>query len=190
MVRCVDNFLRVCVLDMPVSIALRHSEMLYFEICRLMLERTGKFPKENVFFNRTWSKDNVFQQLQEVLHEAASDAQVLINAGKRRSSVIIAAVNYVEQHYTENISLKQMAEDIFVSPPYLSNLFKEKMGVNVTAYIHEVRIEKSKKLLLDSTWSIQQIAEQVGYRNEKHFMQMFKKICGMTPSQFRFKKTQ
>ena len=83
-----------------------------------------------------------------------------------------------------------MAEDIFVSPPYLSNLFKEKMGVNVTAYIHEVRIEKSKKLLLDSTWSIQQIAEQVGYQNEKHFMQMFKKICGMTPSQFRFKKTQ
>lgn len=150
-----------------------------------LLEPTGG----EIFFEGK-NITNVFQQLQEVLHEAASDAQVLINAGKRRSSVIMAAVNYVEQHYTENISLKQMAEDIFVSPPYLSNLFKEKMGVNVTAYIHEVRIEKSKKLLLDSTWSIQQIAEQVGYRSEKHFMQMFKKICGMTPSQFRFKKTQ
>lgn len=62
------------------------------------------------------------------------------------------------------------------------------MGVNLTTYIHDVRIGKAKELLLDDSLSIQKVAEMVGYRHEKHFMQIFKKTCGMTPSQFRFKK--
>lgn len=81
-------------------------------------------------------------------------------------------------------------EAIYVSPPYLSNLFKDKMDVNLVAYIHKVRIDKAKKLLLESSLSIQKVAELVGYRHEKHFMQIFKKSCGMTPSQFRFRKKE
>ena len=53
-----------------------------------------------------------------------------------------------------------------------------------------VRVEKAKKLLLESSLSIQKVAELVGYRHEKHFMQIFKKACGMTPSQFRFRKKE
>lgn len=81
-------------------------------------------------------------------------------------------------------------EAIYVSPPCLSNLFKDKMDVNLVAYIHKVRIDKAKKLLLESSLSIQKVAELVGCRHEKHFMQIFKKSCGMTPSQFRFRKKE
>ena len=84
----------------------------------------------------------------------------------------------------------RIAEAIYVSPPCLSNLFKDKMDVNLVAYIHKVRIDKAKKLLLESSLSIQKVAELVGYRHEKHFMQIFKKSCGMTPSQFRFRKKE
>lgn len=186
--RSVDEFLSECVTGLPVSTALNYGEMLYFEICRLLMERTGSFPEENVFFDRHWTRGNVFEQLSEALHSAALDAHEFISDGKKHSSVVMAAINYISQHYAESLTLGRIAEAIFVSPPYLSNLFKEKMGVNLTTYIHDVRIGKAKELLLDDSLSIQKVAEMVGYRHEKHFMQIFKKTCGMTPSQFRFKK--
>lgn len=186
--RSVDSFLRECVLPQSVPAALNYGEMLYFEICRLIMERTGRFPAENVFFKRSWSQDSVYEQLSLALHKAALDAQELISVGKKRSSVVLSAVEYIEEHYAEDLTLGRIAEAIYVSPPYLSNLFKEKMGVNLLAYIHKVRIDKAKKLLLESSLSIQKVAELVGYRHEKHFMQLFKKNCGMTPSQFRFRK--
>ena len=127
------------------------------------------------------------KQLERLL---ALDAHELISTGKRRSSVVITAVNYIEQHYAEELTLGKIAEEIYVSPPYLSNIFKEKMDINLMSYIHKVRVEKAKKLLLESSLSIQKVAELVGYRHEKHFMQIFKKACGMTPSQFRFRKKE
>lgn len=186
--RSVDDFLSECVTDLPVSTALNYGEMMYFEICRLMMERTGRFPAENTFFDRNWTRENVFEQLSQALHTAALDAHELISEGKKRTSVVMAAINFIGQHYAEDLTLGRIAEAIFVSPPYLSNLFKDKMGINLTSYIHNVRIGKAKELLLDDSLSIQKVAESVGYRHEKHFMQIFKKICGMTPSQFRFKK--
>lgn len=99
-------------------------------------------------------------------------------------------MNYIERHYAEELTLGKIAEEIYVSPPYLSNIFKEKMDINLMSYIHKVRVEKAKKLLLESSLSIQKVAELVGYRHEKHFMQIFKKACGMTPSQFRFRKKE
>ena len=188
--RSVDGFLQECVLQQPVPAALNYGEMLYFEICRLIMERTGRFPAENVFFQRSWTQEGVYEQLTQALHKAALDAQELISVGKRRSSVVLSAVEYIEEHYAEDLTLGRIAEAIYVSPPYLSNLFKDKMDVNLVAYIHKVRIDKAKKLLLESSLSIQKAAELVGYRHEKHFMQIFKKSCGMTPSQFRFRKKE
>ena len=186
--RCVNSFLNECIFGAPVSAALNYGEMLYFEISRLVMERTGKFPLDNVFFNRDWTRDNVFKQLEQALLESALNAQQLIFCGRKRSSVVIAAVDYIEQHYSEDLTLGRIAEAAFVSPQHLSNIFKEKMGITLTAYIHKVRIDQAKRLLLEGSLSIQQVAELVGDRHEKHFMQIFKKVCGMTPSQFRFKK--
>ena len=186
--RSVDEFLADCVLGQDVSTALNYGELLYFEICRLVMERTGRFPTENVFFSSGWTREGVYGQLSEALRRAAHDAQELISRGKNRSAVIVSAVDYIEEHYAEDLTLSKIAGAVFVSPPYLSNLFKEKMGLNLTLYIHQVRIAAAKKLLTDSSMSLQQIAEAVGYRHEKHFMQIFKKLTDMTPSQFRFKK--
>lgn len=186
--RTVGEFFSECAAGLPVSTALNYGEMLYFEVCRLVMERTGRFPAENVFFSRSWTRENVYEQLSQALLGAALDAHELISEGKKRSSVIIAAVDYIDSHYSEDLTLGKIAGAIYVSPPYLSNLFKEKMGLNLTSYIHKVRIDRAKKLLLEGSLSIQKVAELVGYRHEKHFMQIFKKTCGMTPSQFRFKK--
>ena len=101
-----------------------------------------------------------------------------------------AAHPYTQCLFATIPSLDKDVEAIYVSPPCLSNLFKDKMDVNLVAYIHKVRIDKAKKLLLESSLSIQKVAELVGYRHEKHFMQIFKKSCGMTPSQFRFRKKE
>lgn len=164
--RSVDEFLAECVLNQTIPAALSYGQMLYFEICRLIMERTGSFPAENAFFKRSWTQDGVYEQLAQALHRAALDAHELISTGKRRSSVVITAVNYIEQHYAEELTLGKIAEEIYVSPPYLSNIFKEKMDINLMSYIHKVRVEKAKKLLLESSLSIQKVAELVGYRHE------------------------
>lgn len=111
--RSVDEFLAECVLNQTIPAALSYGQMLYFEICRLIMERTGSFPAENAFFKRSWTQDGVYEQLAQALHRAALDAHELISTGKRRSSVVITAVNYIEQHYAEELTLGKIAEEIY-----------------------------------------------------------------------------
>lgn len=68
---------------------------------------------------------------------------------------------------------------------YISQLFKSEIGVNFLAYLTNIRMEKAKKLLLTSSASIAEVAEQSGYGDYRVFTKVFKKSEGVTPSQYR-----
>lgn len=186
---CLDAFMDQCVYGQPVIHAVDHAEMLRIGIRRLLMERCKDLPEEEPSTGQAWNFDNVYGQLAAMLRNTAYAANEHLAVSRQRSALIMAAVAYIEEHYTEDITLEQVASSIFVSPPYLSNQFREKMGINLVAYIHKVRIEKAKELLLHSELSISNIAEMVGYNGDKHFLQKFKQMNGITPSQFRFKKS-
>ncbi len=186
----VNVFMHQCVRGQPVAEALNHVEMLRIEIHRLLMERCKNPARMDMFTGQPWTFDNVYGQLDTALSRMACAANEQIAVSQKRSTVIMRAVEYIEQNYTESITLRQVADSVYVSPSYLSNLFREKMGVNLTAYIHKLRIEKAKELLLDPEQRISTVAEAVGYNCEKHFLQKFKQITGVTPSQFRFKKSR
>ena len=83
------------------------------------------------------------------------------------------------------MSLSVLAEEFHLNPQYISQLFKNEIGVNFLAYLTNIRMEKAKKLLLSTPLSITEVAEQSGYGDYRVFTKVFKKSEGITPSQYR-----
>ena len=105
--------------------------------------------------------------------------------GGINSVQIEETVRYISAHYSENLKLKDMAERVYISPQYLSGLFKKEMNMTISDYIAKIRMERAKELLKDTGLSIGEIAEKTGYKDIRHFSTMFKRLTGLTPSEFR-----
>ncbi|MDF9843387.1 MULTISPECIES: response regulator [unclassified Paenibacillus] len=94
-------------------------------------------------------------------------------------------IQYVEQHYKEDMSLKLLGEQFQVSPNYVSRLFKQEVGRGVFEYINEVRIRHAKVLLKDYRYKIYEVSEQVGFNSQAHFAIVFQKYTGVSPKEYR-----
>lgn len=104
----------------------------------------------------------------------------------KRSALVRSVADYIQSSYSDpNLSLEQVSEVFKMSANYLGKLFKEEMGVPVGAYITSVRLNKSLTLLNDTSYSIKEIIEQVGFINESGFYKLFKKQFGITPKEYR-----
>lgn len=101
------------------------------------------------------------------------------------SQFVEAAKQYVRNHYAEQISLKEVAENLHLNYTYLSGLFKEKAEMNFTDYLTKVRMDEAKRLLCSPDVKIYEIAERIGYLNSASFTRAFKKYTGLTPEEYR-----
>ncbi|MCM3766892.1 helix-turn-helix domain-containing protein [Neobacillus niacini] len=95
------------------------------------------------------------------------------------------AMEFIEGHYLEGITLEKVASYVHLSPTYFSRIFKNATGRNFVEYITYLRIEKAKELLKDLNYTVYQIAFEVGYSNSHYFSRVFKSMVGKTPSEFR-----
>lgn len=97
-------------------------------------------------------------------------------------------IRFIQQHYYDNsISIKQLAQQVYLTPTYLASLFKQQTGKTIGEYLSALRIEKSLELLKDSQLKLYHVARQVGYEDPNYFAKVFKKYTGMTPSEYRDK---
>ncbi|MCI9188055.1 MAG: AraC family transcriptional regulator [Lachnospiraceae bacterium] len=95
-------------------------------------------------------------------------------------------VTYIEDHYSEKISLDQIAENMYLSPFYISRIFKGETGNTPIRHLINLRLEKARELLEGGyQGSIQEVAALVGYDDAYHFSKLFKKRYGISPSQAR-----
>ena len=92
---------------------------------------------------------------------------------------------YIIEHSHEDISLEAISRMAGLSPFYISKLFKEQFGVNYIDFLTECRIEKAKKLMADPELSMKVIALEVGYRDPNYFSKVFKKMCNISPTEYR-----
>lgn len=105
-----------------------------------------------------------------------------------RKYVVEQIINYFEDHYNEKISLDQIAENMYLSPFYISKIFKSETGDTPIRHLINIRLERAKELLEKGyEGSIQEVAAQVGYDDAYHFSKLFKKRYGISPSQARKK---
>lgn len=92
---------------------------------------------------------------------------------------------FVRQNYQNEINLQEIADRFFFSREYISRKFKQEFDDTITDYVMKIRMEKAKELLANPNLKIYEIANHVGYQNEKYFSKLFKKLIGVRPNEYR-----
>lgn len=92
---------------------------------------------------------------------------------------------YIEEHYREPLSLNLLADYVYLSPNYLSNMFTKVTGSSLNKYIRQFRMEKARTLLVSTNMKIADIGAEVGYTNTSYFIKTFQSVYGMTPVNYR-----
>lgn len=97
---------------------------------------------------------------------------------------LAAAIEYLDEHFAEDVTLDVLAKHVFVSAYYLSHLFREEMNTTFSDYLAKKRVDESRKLL-KAGMSVERAAERAGFRDSNYFTKIFKKYVGITPSRYR-----
>lgn len=121
------------------------------------------------------------------------DSMILDFTGKMRllqknintSAPVTSCIDYVYAHIKDRITIEDLAEYTGFSTSYLSRLFKQEIGISVSDYIREKKIEKAQNLLKYCDYSLIEIANYLSFSSQSHFIQAFKKHVGMTPKKYR-----
>lgn len=97
---------------------------------------------------------------------------------------------YVAEHYAQDLCLEQIASELDISAKYISRVFKQKCGENLTEYINQIRISKAKEILVTTNTKIGEIASMVGIESRSTFLRVFKKLEGVSPNEYRMAYVQ
>jgi len=103
----------------------------------------------------------------------------------KHSDTVFKAAEYVKEHFSEKITLEEIAGYVSLSRSYLSRIFKEETGESLSAYINKVRIDKAKLMLLDNNCALIDIAGLCGFEDQSYFTKVFKRQVGVSPKRYR-----
>ncbi|MDR3644585.1 MAG: AraC family transcriptional regulator, partial [Clostridia bacterium] len=109
---------------------------------------------------------------------AASEGPVL-------SEVNLKICEYIQSHYSQRVTLDEIAEELAYSKNYLCQTFKKQMSVTINRYLYEVRLQKAQELLIHSDYKISYVSERAGFITVNLFNRLFKNRFGITPGRYR-----
>ncbi|MFB5677668.1 helix-turn-helix domain-containing protein [Paenibacillus terreus] len=128
-----------------------------------------------------WEEQRLLAGLLAMLEEEGGPNN--IRSGPARLAERVAA--YIQQNYRDKITNDTLADVFHFHPNYIIRCMKMKYGRTPTDYLHEFRLERAKRLLITTDWSVERISEEIGYRNAPYFSSSFKHGVGLSPLQFR-----
>ncbi len=171
-----------------------------YEIRQLVLKGQSKYQIANIVENiitenkqQMFGKSPMLQalalQLTVQLNRALQDQLEQERRIKEGSvdELLDIIEDFINENYTLNISVGDMAEHVFLSEGYFTRAFKERLGTSPMNYLIKFRVEKSKELLQKTDLKINNISRRVGFTSSQRFNSAFKKILGLTPSEYRKK---
>lgn len=162
------------------QMTLKLYESNYMEMPISKDENKNPYLWEQIFKIETLG--DLYQYFMEKLKLFLSNKEI----SNQYSQSVRKAIEIINAQYMRlDLSTKDLAQEVFLTTSYLSNLFKQETGETVGRYIQKVRVENSKKLLQQKQLSLAEIAEKVGYRDANYYAKVFKKIYGYSPSDFR-----
>ena len=103
----------------------------------------------------------------------------------RQSQVVNTTLAYLRKNYQKDISLDELAAQVFLSKDYFARMFRETTGMPTSAFLQKIRVEEACNLLSGSTLTIKDIAQHCGFHDIKYFYNVFKRLTGLTPRQYR-----
>lgn len=189
-----------------ISLNWIHQNELFDQFCIDLKESKLKFSQlyhlllsfENVW-NASYSKltgktitlpasFHHFEEVEQWLMDAYETINLFSSSSRYSEDIvknILNAKNYVDNNFSDPINPTEIARSSHMSYGYFSRCFHDIIGVSFSDYCIQVRIEQGKDLLISTTKSILQIANDIGYNDEKYFSRLFKKCTGMSPSEYR-----
>lgn len=123
--------------------------------------------------------EDPLEKIRAILQEVESRSNMHVYLRK--------ALERIQLYYMEDLSMKDVANALFISESYLTKLFKQEINITFIEYLTQVRIRKSIELMKDINLPIYEIAERVGYKDYRYFSTIFKKMIGITPKEYRKK---
>jgi len=109
-------------------------------------------------------------------------------SASKENSIIYEIEKYVVANFNRDVKLQELSERFYISREYISRRFKKEFQVTITDYLTKIRVEKAKSLLVNSSLKIYEIANLIGYQDDKYFRKLFKKTVGVTPNEYRDKQ--
>lgn len=131
--------------------------------------------------------ENFGEVIQKTVYRIEKDADLSQseNNTSKDAGSMSEIMDWIMSHYAEDVSLQRIAELFNMNSSYISQMFKEKLGINYYAFLKQLRIEKANQLLHNTNLSVSQIAERVGYGDYRSFSRVYHEIMGHSPSDER-----
>ncbi len=186
----VDRFIRLLRDNRP-PVTIRISACSAFVLPLLQLiSKVGESP-ENVigkdFQIANFCDTETLEALRSQLLSLCSTIQRFVQEkkAKRFENDMQAIADYIAAHCCETLTIQELGKLFYLNPTYLGRRFRETLGIGIKQHINNCRIERAKKLLIETDQPVSAISEAVGYADTDNFYHYFKKTSGMTPIQFK-----
>ncbi|AIS58603.1 AraC family transcriptional regulator [Listeria ivanovii] len=133
-------------------------------------------------------KANVMQLIIHILREATpeqleNNGMKLSTDEQQKQMLVNEIIHYMEKHHSEDVSLSSLSQTMYISPAYISKVFKEETGESPINYLIKIRLTRAEELLKNKDITVKQAANMVGYNDAYYFSKLFKKYYGFPPSE-------
>jgi two-component system response regulator YesN len=141
-----------------------------------------------VYLKQAETLDQLYERLLIKIEECEGIMSTEFDRSLGDNELLDKAIEYIHEHYTQELTLKHVADHIHISRNYFSILFKKYLQQNFIDYVIELRIKKAKQLLQNSRLKVYEVADQSGFKDVKYFSKLFKRITGYSPGDYRSKR--
>lgn len=148
-----------------LNVILQQNSLFYLEL--LKITRTDEIC--------LWAKD----MLETFMN------QIDLNKDQKNLQAIQKAAEYIRKNYRNKITIEDIAQVVYLSPCYVSRIFKQGLGCTLMEYLTQVRVEEAKTMLKNPKYNVMQVAEESGFEDPAYFTRVFKKLEGITPSRYK-----
>lgn len=140
---------------------------------------------DNSLISPNMNKEAISFQVKQIFMEIIN--QLISAKNSEGKKIVNDVIEYIDKNYSEKISLESIARRYYINPSYFSQLFKIITNHNFLTYLIEKRVQKAKELLDLGNLKVYQVSQMVGYDDDKHFSQIFKKYTGLSPTEYIIK---
>ena len=146
----------------------------------------------HALINELRSKEDYYEAVCQNLYEILiyyifrkTKTELSIASSKKTTKECRFIEEYIDEHYTEDITLQTLSDLTFMNKYYLVHAFKNYKGTSPINYLIDKRIEESQHLLANTNYPVSKISDQIGFSSQSYFSQVFRKRTGLTPNQYR-----
>jgi len=155
------------------------------ELLQTIDDATAELKKQDISQNEVFNLRTKLKEFYGITQAEKFGATDSKESSTNSRYLVAKAIDILKSNYFENLDLKYVSDQLYISTWHLSKLLKKETGSNFIDILNEIRIEESKKMLLSPQFKIYEVAEKTGYTDVPYFTKLFKKHTGQTPMEFK-----